>query len=275
MDDDYLVGGSAEECRQLDRTAIEEFGIPGLLLMEHASIGAAQFAAKQLAALRPDGPRHPRRALAESSVLLVCGPGNNGGDGFAMARHLDNLGVRVSLWELVDPAGCDATSDAGHNRAIAASLGLALIPAWDSLPPAPVPPPDIIVDAVFGTGLSRPPTGQFQDAIRFMNDHPAPVLAVDVPSGLDTDLGTPLEQAVEARWTVTFGLMKRGFLRPGAARFTGPVFCVPIGVPRRLLPPGAPIFPPEAVPFPADPRASLERASRENGDKRSKGTSSA
>ncbi len=226
-------GFPIEVCRELDRRAIA-LGIPGSLLMEHASLGATRLALEVLGA-RSEPPR----------IWILCGPGNNGGDGCAMARHLYNAGARPVIWSLVDPRDLPPDGDAALQYRILTAMGIAVTPAHTLLPPVPTPPPDLIVDAIFGTGLGRAPAGRFADAIEQINSCPAPVLAVDTPSGLDSDAGEPLGATVEARWTATFGLPKKGFLAPAAQRFTGAVFYVPIGVPRDLLPAGFAAYPPE------------------------------
>ena len=241
-----LQGHPAERCRRLDRHAIEEVGIPGMILMEHASLGAARLAQRILS-------EGGRRQLTSLEVRILCGPGNNGGDGYAMARHLHNAGARIEVWELEEARRASGRTDAEltdarRNRAILCGMGLEIRAMSLSLF-VEAESADLLVDAIFGTGLSRPPDGILAEAIAYLNKESAPVLAVDIPSGLNADTGKPLGIAVEARWTVTFGLVKQGFLRRGATRFTGELFCVPIGVPRELLPPGTPAFPPEPVPL--------------------------
>ena len=232
-------GHSAAECRELDRHTIEEFGMPGLLLMEHASIGAATLATHVL--------EQASVAPSEARITVLCGPGNNGGDGYAMARHLQNAGAKVRVVELVRTHTED--TDAGIQRQLAIRCGIPVLEATDNdaVDNHLQPPADLLIDAIFGTGLSRPPVGHFAHTIDALNANPSPVLAVDIPSGLDADRGKPIELAVRARWTATFGLLKKGFLAPSAAAFTGAVFCVPIGVPKQLLPLDAPAFPPAPV----------------------------
>lgn len=239
----FLDGATSEECRTLDRRATADFAIPGLLLMEHASIGAARLACNLL------DERGPR--VSEARVGVVCGPGNNGGDGYGVARHLHQAGARVTIWELTRPAHDAPETDAGRNALMAAALGLERHDASSEWPSAGVADDfDLLIDAVFGTGLSRAPAHRFAEAITWLNGGRAPVLALDVPSGLDGDTGRAVgAAAVEAQWTVTFGLLKRGLLLEAAARFTGQLFCVPIGAPRQLLPMGAPSFPPGPFPI--------------------------
>ena len=203
--------------------------------MEHASIGIAEAALTRLQHLSPSARRR---------VGILCGPGNNGGDGLAVARHLTNARVETITIDLVGSARNPA-SDAGIQRSAAEALELPLI---DTLPD-PLPPVDLWVDAILGTGLSRPPEGAVREAIEALNRTGAPILAVDVPSGLDADRGVPLEIAVIASETVTLGLPKRGFLTPEAEPFTGTLSYVPIGASWKLLPEGTPAFPPRPVPL--------------------------
>lgn len=219
-----------EASRALDRTAIEDCAIPSLLLMEHASIGLA---IECLRRLPPESGR----------VEISCGPGNNGGDGLACARHLRNAGVDVTILELLPPGGRRAGSDPAVHLEIARRTGIRIVDASDGPGPG-APTADLCVDAIFGTGLSRPADGVFATAIERLLASPTPVLAADIPSGLDADTGAPIGPTVEAAVTVTFGIPKAGFLAPGAERFTGDLRCVPIGVPRKFLPDGFPAFPP-------------------------------
>ena len=223
---------SVAASRALDHHTISEHEVPGLILMEHASIGIAWECRARLGEPAPSSP--PR-------IDLYCGPGNNGGDGIACARHLFNLGLDVLIWELV--ASREGGSDAERQRRIARRMEIPIVDASSRLP-AERDPPALRVDAIFGTGLSRPADGVFRAAIERLNDRTAPVVAVDVPSGLDADRGVPLGPTVEATVTVTLGLPKRGFLAKGVERFTGELRCVPIGASRRLLPGGLPAFPP-------------------------------
>ncbi len=220
-----------QECRDLDTRCIDQLGIPGILLMEHASIGTALLIRKLLQLQPASQPR----------VCIFCGPGNNGGDGYATARHLANAQIPVEVWDFSDPQA-DPDSDAGVNRRLLKTFQVPVVGIGDRLPPPPQP--TLFVDALFGSGLSRPPTGLFAEAIQLLNQHPSPTLALDLPSGLDADRGKPLGPTVKAAWTVTYALSKVGFTNPEGASFTGVVHCVPIGAPLSLLPPQTPAFPP-------------------------------
>jgi ADP-dependent NAD(P)H-hydrate dehydratase / NAD(P)H-hydrate epimerase len=188
---------SAEAMRALDRHTIEKLGVPGELLMECAG---RLVAAAAEAALRP-GAR----------VLVICGPGNNGGDGFVAARHLHLRGTPVAL-VLAGEAG-RVRGDAARNLERAERVGVPFAgPRWRA------EPGDVVVDALFGTGLARPLEGEAASAVkRILAARPAAhVIAVDLPSGLDADTGQPLGACVAADETVTLALPKLGLaLEPG------------------------------------------------------------
>ena len=213
------------EVRSLDEKAIKDLGLPTLVLMENAGRGAADLLAK----------RAGRRARA----LIVCGPGNNGGDGGVVARFLDAWGfpVHVVWFARLDRF----TADAALQHGVLDRAGLSQ-EVWDG----PVEPDrldallstaDWIVDGLLGTGLTRPVTGPLHTVIEALNRSGKPILALDVPSGLDADTGEPRGVAVHATLTATFAAMKVGFIRPGAEVYTGPVHVIEIGLPRALLEP--------------------------------------
>jgi NAD(P)H-hydrate epimerase len=240
---------SREEVREIDRRALEEFGVPGIVLMENAARGCAEL----LMELNPK--RKP--------VTILCGPGNNGGDGFALARHLDNRGCKVKLFAVEAPGPPSSNSgspkkivvggfdfsglppDARTNYEIVRRSGLERFPlsqhsgdyagprnAWsDRLLKSDC----WIVDALFGTGLSRPLGPPFDELASIVNASSNPVLAIDIPSGLDCDSGEPLGPIIRATLTATFVALKRGFVNPASREWTGAVRIVDIGAPRRLV----------------------------------------
>ena len=217
---------SREEVREVDRRAITMFGVPGVVLMENAGAGSARL----LASLGIRGP-----------VAIVCGKGNNGGDGFVIARHLDSAGYPVRLLLACPPE--EIRGDAAVNLQIAQRAGLQIQQLanhnqsdWE----AAISGADWVVDALLGTGACGAPTGTVAVAIAAINavrDRAAArVLAVDLPSGLDCDTGQAAGACIRADLTATFVAPKHGFESAGAATYTGRIEVIGIGVPRAALP---------------------------------------
>ena len=202
------------EAREYDRWCIGTLGIPGIVLMENAAAGCARIATGIL------GPV-PR------GVLVACGPGQNGGDGYAIARHLANAGHEVRIVALGKPP---AGSDAAVMRRIAERMGLMIERAGET-GSHPRPDVSLIVDALFGTGLDRDLGEPAIHVIRGLNESGIPILAVDLPSGLDADTGLPRPEAIRATVTATMVAAKVGMLVPFAAPFTGRIETVAIGGP--------------------------------------------
>lgn len=207
-----------EQVRAIDRRAVEEFGIPSIVLMENAGRQAADII-------------HQLNPLRER-VLICCGPGNNGGDGLVIARHLDRLGVPVTVWLFSAPA--KLSTDAAINHRIIAKMQVPMLiqPTFTTDALAGF---GWIVDALFGTGLTRPLDNEFAAIATAINQSSAPVVAVDIPSGLDCDSGQPLGPTVRAKHTITFVGMKQGFLMPTAREYVGQIHFADIGAPRRLV----------------------------------------
>ena len=210
---------SRDEVRAVDRTAIDEFGIPGVVLMENAGRGCVEI-------LLERGVHGP--------VVICCGKGNNGGDGFVIARHLANRNIEVQTWLMEEPE--EYAGDAAVNLRILQRAGFAVhvirdpTELEDALQRA-----DWIVDALLGTGTQGAPRGLFIDVIRKINDAASLVLAVDLPSGLDCDSGEHLGECVCADVTATFVARKIGFLNESACSFLGDVRVVEIGIPDAVL----------------------------------------
>ncbi|MBX3353732.1 MAG: NAD(P)H-hydrate epimerase [Phycisphaeraceae bacterium] len=223
--------------RAVDRAAIEELDLPGVALMENAAATLAQVSDEMLTA---------RGAPADARALILAGPGNNGGDGFAAARRLRNAGRTVIVATLGEPR--DADSDASINLRVLRGLRAPAVEihaiharptrALDAIVDAPGEPM-IVIDAMLGTGLDRTLADPFLDAVRWLNALRARrgtlVVAADIPTGLDADTGETLGDAVRADATVTFAGLKAGFLAPGARAFLGEVTVADIGAPRELL----------------------------------------
>jgi len=215
---------SAEQMRELDRRTIEEIGLPGAVLMENAGRGAAGQLLEKYAELAP-GP-----------VLILAGRGNNGGDGYVMARHLRNAGWQVDVLLL---GGRDAVAgDALINLQAWLRSSGSLFEIADAAQLQAclksLPQPALLVDALFGTGLNAPVRGLAAELIGWMNASGLPVVAVDIPSGIDATSGQLLGIAVQAELTVSFAFAKLGqLLYPGAGH-VGELRVVDIGIPRQL-----------------------------------------
>lgn len=234
-----------QQCREIDRRAIEEFGIAGIVLMENAGRGCVDV----LERIGIDGP-----------VAILCGKGNNGGDGFVIARHLNIRGYDARVVLLASPT--DLRGDAATNFAILKKCNLPIVEiatatsdhvgksfrdshhrvserrdqlhtqldhhaydvAW-------------LIDAILGTGATGDPRPPFDVAIDWINSRGSTtrVLAVDIPSGLDCDTGEPSAHTVRADHTCTFAAKKIGFTKLAAKPFTGEVHLCDIGVPPRLI----------------------------------------
>jgi NAD(P)H-hydrate epimerase len=217
------------QVRDLDRRAMDEYGLPGLVLMENAGRGCAEL----LMRLNPE----------KKPTVILCGPGNNGGDGFVMARHLDNAGWPVDVRLFAVNNGL--TSDAAVNFEVVVESDIQFTqcnPAgfFDRVTSREFLDLSFnlagwVVDALFGTGLSRPLAEPFNELAALISASGKPVLAIDIPSGLDCDTGEPLGACVKATHTATFVAPKRGFLNPKAREWTGEVHVIDIGAPRKLV----------------------------------------
>lgn len=217
-----LKVATAEQMREFDRRTAEEFGVPSLVLMENAGRHVAETAARML------GSPHERR------VVIVAGSGNNGGDGFVAARHLHDAGAVVSVFLLADPGR--VKGDAKVNLDILLDRGFSVQQVNDASQLADaLSDADLVVDAIFGTGLHGDVSGLIRDVISAMNAAQTPVLAVDIPSGVDADSGKIWGVAVRADCTVTFALPKIGLLVYPGASCVGELTVADIGIPDQLF----------------------------------------
>lgn len=219
-----------EQVRNVDRLAIEELGIPGVVLMENAGRNAVEIILRFM----------QERGGRPASALIFCGGGNNGGDGYVIARHLHNRGVRVQI--IAHRPIADLTGDAAVHACICQKMNLDIQPATTLKPQASSlkPAPDIIIDALLGTGFTGDLRPDMLDLIQHINaqrDQPSPpvVTAIDLPSGLDCDTGRPGQAAVHADLTVTFVAPKLGFSQPAAWPYLGKFEVADIGVPPELI----------------------------------------
>lgn len=220
---------TAQQMKQLDRQAIENWGISGLVLMENAGQGVVASLSQEL----PD--------FRLQKFLIICGRGNNGGDGLVVARHLYNRGVRVDCVVLgrIDQLKGDALA----NARILLNAGFPIQELSDARElTRSIKESSVIVDAIFGTGLTAPPAGIYSQAIELINQSSAYVVSIDIPSGVNADTGELLEPAVRADLTVTMALPKIGLLLYPGKRCCGKVIVVDIGIPKNLLSQGSETF---------------------------------
>jgi hydroxyethylthiazole kinase-like uncharacterized protein yjeF len=212
------------QMQALDRRTIQEAGVPSLTLMERAGAGVASALESVF------GP------VSGTRVAILCGKGNNGGDGLVTARHLARRRALVDVVLLGKPSELSPDAKAMRQR-LRAAPGRSVIHA--GLPPdrlrAILARSDVIVDALLGTGLSAPVTGSYRAAIEAMNKADRPIVAVDLPSGIDGDTGTVLGEAVRASLTVTFGLPKLGLFVGAGIDHAGRVRVADIGIPQAYV----------------------------------------
>ena len=216
---------SREQVRAFDNWAINTLGIPGVVLMENAGRSCAELIKDKLA------------GVTQPKFCIFCGTGNNGGDGYVIARHLLNSGFKVTVVICGDPT--KIKGDAKINLNILERLGQPI----EQLNPADgniaervenfAADADMLVDSLFGTGLTGQLSDEYKQLIESINARNCPILAVDIPSGLDCDAGEPLGAAIRASYTVTFVAVKKGLTSAGAALYTGEIFVASIGVTAR------------------------------------------
>ena len=211
--------------RNIDQRTIGAYRVPGIVLMENAGLALLQ----ALEALWPD--------VAQRHVTILTGAGNNGGDGYIVARHLWNRGAQVHVVMLA-PAGRlrgDARRAYEMARAYGAPMRPAATPqAWSRVAPV-LQETSLIIDAMLGTGLQRPASGLYAEVIEAVNQAQKPTVAVDIPSGLSADHGRVIGPHIRATHTVTFALPKRGLLTFPAAAAVGELHIVDIGIPQAAV----------------------------------------
>jgi len=218
-----------DEVRAFDAWAIQQARIPGVVLMENAGRACADVIRRRLAHIERPG------------VCIVCGTGNNGGDGFVIARHLLNDGLAVTLALCGDCS--KVVGDARIHLDVLQHLGQPIecldveAKAIDVRVRGLASGAHLIVDAIFGTGLRGDVSPPYARLIEAVNRLGIPIVSVDIPSGLDGDTGRPLGAAIRATLTVTFVAMKRGFLSSEARAYTGEVMVASIGIHPRFSPP--------------------------------------
>ena len=215
---------TANEMQQMDRRTIEEFGIPGMVLMENAGRGATRF----LLDCFPD--------IEKKSVGVLAGRGNNGGDGFVIARYLKQKGIPVRVYLLAEST--KVRGDAAANLAFLKPLDVPLVEIPDeasfALYKSQMNGVDLWVDAILGTGLKSNVRGYFKTVINYINGLSRPVFAVDIPSGLNSDTGQPCGACIRARATATFAFAKTGHMVYPGTEYTGDLKVIDIGIPPHI-----------------------------------------
>ena len=216
---------TASEMQQMDRRTIESFGIPGRVLMENAGRGATRFFLKRF----PD--------LRNKRIGVIAGRGNNGGDGFVIARYLAQSGVVVHVYLLA--ARNRFKGDAAANLKLLKPLEIPVIEIPDEISfsahQSDMAALEVWVDAILGTGLKSNVKGYFQTVIDYINALKRPVFAVDIPSGLNSDTGQPCGTCIRASATATFGFAKPGHMTYPGTGLTGALEIVDIGIPPHIV----------------------------------------
>ncbi|MDR2704530.1 MAG: NAD(P)H-hydrate epimerase [Planctomycetaceae bacterium] len=212
-----MIHLTRQESRNIDRKTIEQIGISGLVLMENAGRGAV------------DTLQRLEIVKQEIPIAVVCGKGNNGGDGFVIARHLKIRGLNPIVFLLADPK--ELTGDAETNYHILQHCNISI--RERAFPVSGSEQFGVLIDAMLGTGAVGAPREIFANAIRSVNtircESGAKVVAIDIPSGLDADTGLPNDPTILADYTLTFYASKIGFTKPEAAQYLGTVFVHDIG----------------------------------------------
>ncbi|MHB1156730.1 MAG: NAD(P)H-hydrate epimerase [Phycisphaerales bacterium] len=254
-----------QNIRLLDQLAMTRYHIPGIVLMENAARQVVDYACAMAGVFSPSpckeesrgegetsGPPRTRQSVksrrsaphpnplperegGQTRVLALAGGGNNGGDALAAARHLHNRGVAVNIALL--RSDDTYTGDAKTNLNICRAMNLPITAAHDNPIDAieSLGPHDLILDGIFGTGLTGAVRSPFDELIAWVNEQECPILAIDIPSGMDCDTGKSLGAVIEAQLTVTFVGLKRGFSGKTSEQYTGRVVIADIGAPRKLI----------------------------------------
>lgn len=206
---------SRQEMRDIENHFIRELDVSPLILMENAGKNAAEKLSEICSPLQ-----------MKPKILIICGKGNNGGDGLVMARHLILRKYSVEIFLTHDYRDLSKESQVQYRllQSLGVSMGTSNLSTW-------ICSSDLIVDALYGVGLARPLGEKDLEVIRMMNQSQLPIFSIDLPSGLDADTGKPHPEAVQAKWTVTFSFPKLGFQHPESKTYTGDWSVADIGVP--------------------------------------------
>jgi len=212
------------QMREIDRRTIDDLGISSLGLMESAGLGLVDEIER-----RSEGER--------LRVTVICGPGNNGGDGMVAARHLADRGHEVVTFLAVPRSAFSGDPKVQLRTLTRLEMDVTVLSSLSSYERAfrRAGDSDVTIDSLFGTGLGKIVEGQWAQCVRIINSCPGLVISADVPSGLDARTGHPLGECVTADVTVTFGLPKTGLVLFPGAQFAGEVVVADIGIPRSVI----------------------------------------
>ncbi|NWG04101.1 MAG: NAD(P)H-hydrate dehydratase [Syntrophaceae bacterium] len=216
---------TAEQMQELDRKAIETYRIPGVVLMENAGRGASEIICNTFSPIR------------QKKIAIIAGKGNNGGDGFVIARYLLNQGIFVKVYLLTDPKSLRGDAETNYHIFHRMKGDVISVPSSKDYQKIKrdLEKFDILVDGIFGTGLDAEVRGYYREVIDHLNTLQKPIVAIDIPSGLDANTGKPFGTAIRATLTVTFGLPKIGHLISPGLDYVGKIKVVDIGIPQRLI----------------------------------------
>jgi NAD(P)H-hydrate epimerase len=211
---------TAKQMQSIDRKAVEKYNIPAIIMMENAAAASAFCVMRMLKS-------------GQRNVIFLCGQGNNGGDGFACARHLLNHGFKVKVY--FSGKRKKLSKESETNCRILLKMGQKVLRPNLPAVKKEFEHTDLIVDALLGIGLKAEVREPIYSLIGLINTSKKPVLSLDIPSGLDATSGRIRGIAVKSKHTVTFGLCKKGFLNPQARQYIGDVTVGDISLPRKLL----------------------------------------
>ena len=212
---------SSSKMKQLDILASVKFGIPSLVLMENAGRSAVELILKSY-------------NNKKGCIWIFCGYGNNGGDGFVVARHLLNRGIRVMVFLVGKKKSFSQESHINYHILTKLDCKIKKISNYKSLKTIRAKGAALIVDAIFGIGLKGHLNDFYRGLIQWINNQRVSVFSLDIPSGLDADKGIPLPIAVKARQTLTFGIVKKGLIKKSAEPFVGKLNIGDISLPAKL-----------------------------------------
>jgi hydroxyethylthiazole kinase-like uncharacterized protein yjeF len=216
---------TSQQMKEIDRRTIEEFGVPSLILMENAGSGAACVVLDMV------------KGLDNRRAICVCGKGNNGGDGFVCVRHLINSGIDTAVFLIGEPSKLKGDAKINFNilRKMKVKIRVLRTKRDFKIFKESLRNTCIIIDAIFGIGLSGEIKEPYSTIIKAISESGKPILAIDLPSGLDATTGDVLGVCIKANKTVTFGLPKTGFIRKDGPENIGELVVLNISIPKSLL----------------------------------------